>query len=149
VKGRALAEIAYRKVVAAGGQTVRVSESSVVARGAAAGVAIAGVWGAAYAVATAVVPPGFEGEDLERSVTAAVALAVVGSLLAGALLARRLRLAHPWLFAAVGLLLTMMVALCGYGIARESSLSVGCAFFVACVTAVYAGSAALVGRDAS
>ncbi|MEV4703937.1 hypothetical protein [Actinoplanes sp. NPDC049316] len=108
--------------------------------------AVAAVWGTAFAVAEAVVPPGFEGEHLGRSLAASMVLAAAACLVTGALLARGLRLRHPWPFAASGLVLTVIVALCGYAIAREARGGVGILFFVACLAVIYAVLAACVGR---
>ncbi|GAA0558813.1 hypothetical protein GCM10010172_47330 [Paractinoplanes ferrugineus] len=113
--------------------------------GALVGLGIIGVWGGAHVVATVLAPPGFEGEHLERSIAVTMTLAVVGSLIGGALLARRLRLEHPWPYAASGLVLTLAAALCGYGIARQAFGAAGVLFFVACVAGIYAALAAGVG----
>jgi hypothetical protein len=117
-----------------------------VAGGALVGVVVAGVCATAYAAGSGLVPPGFEGEHLERSLAASAVLAAAGSLIAAAVLARGLRLRHPWPFAASGLLLTMIVAFCGYGIARAAHGVAGGAFFLAGAAAVYAGLAACTGR---
>ena len=130
------------------GQTVRVSAGrvGVVAGGALIGVAVAGVCAVAFAVGTALVPPGFEGEHLDRSLAASATLAAAGSLVAAALLGRRQQLRHPWFFAASGLFFTAVVVLCGYGIARAASIAAGGLFFVAGVVVVHATLAAAVGR---
>jgi hypothetical protein len=139
-----------RDAVAAGGQTVRVGEGRVgaAAGGAVVGVVVVGVWAAAYAVAGVLVPAGFEGEHLERSLAAWMLLAVAGSLVAAALLARGLRLRHPWPFAAWGLVLAVIVAFCGFVIARGMPDTVGGVVLVACIAGVYAGLAASVSGTA-
>lgn len=116
------------------------------AGGAVVGLVVVGVWAISYAIADEYVPAGFEGEHLQRSLTAWMALAVAGSLIAGALLARRLHFQQPWLFAMWGQVFAGIVVFCGFVATRAAPDGVGGVILVAGVVGVYAGLAALADR---
>jgi hypothetical protein len=110
------------------------------------GVVITAVWATAYALGSAFVPPGFEGEHLERSLTTSIALAAAGSLLTAALLARKLQLGPPWPFATSGLVTTAFIALCAYAITRQAGGIAGGTFFLTGITATHAALAAFLSQ---